>query len=237
MQKDFHYYVTYALAKKAGRDAETIAWANQFTDEMKHARLYGIQTQSGLIGNWFDHQIQRTVLIPFHFVPGDNLERLWNVTQNSRLVNNIIDDAKGPIELGIALHSLQDTYSHQNFSGWNEENNECIPWLSNLIPPIGHAQVRTDPDEINKKWEDPRTGRKIDNRKRALKAAQRTFEIFGGKWSKIKIEFEAIFAIRSYDERKKTLIKISGCKRFSQLEGYQKDFEEAAAKQVSIVLA
>jgi hypothetical protein len=42
MQKDIHFYLTYALAKKAGIDvevAEKIAWANQHTDELTKAML------------------------------------------------------------------------------------------------------------------------------------------------------------------------------------------------------
>jgi hypothetical protein len=53
MQKDVHFYVTYALAKKAGlaaESAETLAWANQYTDDLTQPDLHGIQTQSAIAG-------------------------------------------------------------------------------------------------------------------------------------------------------------------------------------------
>ena len=46
MQKDVHFYVTYALAKKAGLpagDAEGLAWADQYTDDLTESDLHGIQ--------------------------------------------------------------------------------------------------------------------------------------------------------------------------------------------------
>jgi hypothetical protein len=60
MQKDFHFYLTYALSRKAGipaKDSKVIAWANQYTDELTKADLYGIQTQSKVVGNWDDRFI------------------------------------------------------------------------------------------------------------------------------------------------------------------------------------
>ena len=73
MQKDFHFYLTYVLSRKVGisvKDAEKIAWANQYTDDLTEADLHGIQTQSAILGNWADRQIQLSVLVPFHFIPG-----------------------------------------------------------------------------------------------------------------------------------------------------------------------
>jgi hypothetical protein len=46
MQKDVHFYVTYALARQAGlpaADAEVLAWADQFTDDLTASDLHGIQ--------------------------------------------------------------------------------------------------------------------------------------------------------------------------------------------------
>jgi hypothetical protein len=53
MQKDVHFYVTYAVARKAGlpaKDAEVLAWADQFTDDLTAPDLHGIQTQSAMAG-------------------------------------------------------------------------------------------------------------------------------------------------------------------------------------------
>ena len=48
-----HFYVTYALARKAGlpaADAEVLAWADQYTDDLTAPDLHGIQTQSAIAG-------------------------------------------------------------------------------------------------------------------------------------------------------------------------------------------
>jgi len=247
MQKDFHFHVTDVLACKAGIEEPLIvAWANQYTDELKKARLHGIQTQSGILGNWADRQIQRTVLVPFHFLPGDNLEKTCVVTPDSRLARMLIDEAGDFFELGIALHSFQDTYSHQGFTGWLEKENECFPWwyLGNPQPPIGHAEMGVIPDVVSAEWTDLRTGIVIDNRRRALACAKRTYEILCGftekenNWPDLRVEFQTLFAIRSYDERKKTLLKLGSGKRFSELtysKTYRDEFETAAAKQLGIV--
>jgi len=61
MQKDFHFYVTYFLARKAGMSAvlsRKIAWADQFADDLTKADLHGLQTQCKPLGNWSDRQIQ-----------------------------------------------------------------------------------------------------------------------------------------------------------------------------------
>lgn len=226
-----------------------MAWSNQNVDEVKKARLHGIQTQAGLLGNWADRQIQRTVLVPFHYLPGDNLEKKWVVTPNSRMANRVIDDAGNFFELGIALHSMQDSFSHQGFTGWLEKENACFPWwyLGNPQPPIGHAEMNVIPDVVSYEWTDPRTGIKIDNRRRALSCAKRTYEILcaftekENNWPELKVEFQTLFAIRSYDERKKTLLKLGSGKRFSELnrsysKKYRDDFEKAAAHQLSIVI-
>ena len=73
MQKDIHFYLTYLLCVRVGvsrKNAEKIAWANQYTDELTESKVYGIQTQSDEFGNWKDEQIQHSVLVPFHFIPG-----------------------------------------------------------------------------------------------------------------------------------------------------------------------
>ena len=55
MQKDVHFCVTYALARKAGlpaEDAEKLAWADQYTDDLTESDLHGIQTQSAIAGRY-----------------------------------------------------------------------------------------------------------------------------------------------------------------------------------------
>ncbi len=73
MQKDIHFYLTYALGRKLGmspEEIETVAWADQFTDELTQPGLHGLQTQTSTLGNWAERQIQATVIMPFHFNTG-----------------------------------------------------------------------------------------------------------------------------------------------------------------------
>lgn len=232
MQKDFHFYVTYALARSIRinkTDAQLIAWANQYTDELKRADLYGIQTQAGTLGNWGDEQIQFTVLIPFHFIPGDDPAWPWKTTEKSRRALELVrraEESKDPIRLGMALHMLQDTFSHQGFSGWREERNSCYPWyhMMDRAPNVGHAEMRTIPDQIEEVWKDPRdeAGGEINNRERCMGAAQSTFESLVRwqqfakpvthpvDWDEIRGEISRIFEISRYDDRKQELRKLSG---------------------------
>jgi hypothetical protein len=258
MQKDIHYSLTYALACKVGidKDAEIIAWADQFTDELTKADLYGLQTQSDIIGNWKDPQVQATVLVPFHFLPG---EVLWAVTAHSTRSQMLINAALiDPIRLGIALHTLQDTFSHQGFTGWNEKFNACFAFdniWSVAIPNVGHADMRTMPDMVNIEWTDPRTGEKIDNKIRAYRAAKDTFDClvkFYGKdpktqWVDFEFQLRQIFSRNTkntsvdYDWRKKELQKFANASRYNEIKELMKDqyksqFIAAAQKHLAIVM-
>lgn len=247
MQKDFHFYLTYALARKVGICAETaerIAWADQHTDEMTKADLHGIQTQSAVLGNWADRQIQLSVLVPFHFLPGDNG---WIVEPNSAQARELVKMAKDPIRLGIALHTLQDTFSHQGFSGWQEKLNSCFPWwyIQSATPNIGHAEMGVVPDVVNYVWTDPRTGKAIDNKVRAESCAAETFRHlyqFAGRpkgvhWPTIADELEPIFHL-SYDDRKRELRRIGGNQTISykNLNFDKDDFIQAARQHLATVM-
>lgn len=252
MQKDIHFYLTYALARKIRIDdqvAQKIAWADYFTDELTSTDLYGIQTQSDIIGNWSDRQIQHSVLIPFHFIPGRNQEYPWMTIENNSRARDLIESAlknADPLQLGIALHGLQDTFSHQSFSGWMEKLNNCYPWyyIQCAIPNVGHSEMHVIPDVVNYVWTDPRTGRRIDNKKRAMGAAKETFSFllqFQGSgfnqnlWQNLKKELSKIFHLKSYDKRVDQLCKFSGTpdidyKKIKEilLPHYRYDFIKAA---------
>jgi len=227
VQKDFHFYVTYALARRLGiprPEAELIAWANQFTDELDEGSIHRIQTQSALLGNWDDPQIQMSVLVPFHFVPGNDPVHPWKTTPDSPHARDLLALAlasRSPLRLGIALHAIQDTFSHQGFSGWREELNSCYPWysLTSALPNVGHAEMRATPDIVNIVWTDPRSNERIDNRYRAMEAARVTCRMLqrwsrGAKpetpWQELKKELKPVFATPSYDERKEKLRKLAG---------------------------
>ena len=181
MQKDFHFYVTYGLALQAGvapTIAQKIAWANQFTDELTSPELYGIQTQSSLTGDWWDRQIQLTVLVPFHFLPGKDTKWPWKTEENcarAKRLTAVALKSKDPFRLGIALHAHQDTFSHQGFSGWSEPGNATGKIWMKWIPNVGHAERSTTPDIITEEWKDASQSRQpIKNRERALRAWRAT---------------------------------------------------------------
>lgn len=251
MQKDIHFYLTYCLGKIVGidqEDAEKIAWADQYTDELTEPELHGIQTQCDLLDNWSQRQIQFSVLVPFHFIPGSDSDHPWMTTRNNWRARKLVNAAarNGLFQLGIALHGFQDTFSHENFSGWQEDLNSCFPWyyIQSAIPNVGHAEMRTIPDVVNYVWTDPRNGKQINNKSRTLASAKATFDFLvrffkessnNVNWPEIRRELQAIFRLESYDERKQKIRDLSGDSnvRFKEinkkLEGPHKtDFIEAA---------
>jgi len=244
MQKDFHFYVTYFLARKAGiPDARKIAWSNQYTDDLTAADLHGLQTQCKPLGNWSDKQIQISVLVPFHFIPGKE----WVVTPNNSLARSCVEQAETPFGLGIALHALQDTFSHQGWTGFEEERNACdkfwYPTLERLIPNIGHADMRATPDVIDRIWTDPRTGKLIVNKERALECAKVTYSFLreekSPSWLKVMKELIPVFSLKKYDDRKDALRKLAGGPRYSKLtyeKNYKNDFISAARKHLARVM-
>lgn len=133
MQKDVYLYLNPSPGdanRVSPKDAEKIAWADQFTDDLTEADLYGIHTQCKELGNWNESQIQLCVLVPFHFVPGDDPAHPWMTTRDCSKACELVESAHAdPLCLGVALHAYQDTFSHENFSGWEEELNACFPWI------------------------------------------------------------------------------------------------------------
>lgn len=263
MQKDFHYNMTLALAIKAGfdkYDAMDIAWSNQFTDECKDFDKYGIRTMVDITwkaSDCFIPEVQRSVFVPFHFLPGGNNLFPFIVTQASGLAYHLISEAEKVhdiIRFGIALHSFQDTYSHQGFSGMQDDNNAKHPWdktgLSSLAPRIGHAEFGHDPDIMNRIWTGPSGG--VMNYTRFQAAALETFKIllrFKGevleldksikRVNEIEKELADFWSITHYDSRKKWLQAKSGLGRYSEYKPTQeqiKRFVAAARKQQAIVL-
>ncbi len=225
MQKDVHFYLTYLLTIKAGishNEAEKIAWANQYTDDLTEAELYGIQTQSAILGNWKDRQVQLSVLVPFHFIPGNDSDHPWVTTRNNaRARKLVIKASKNILQLGMAFHGLQDTFSHEGFSGWQEDVNSCFPWyyIESALPNVGHAELRVIPDVVHYVWTDPRSGQKNDNKKRTMSAAKATYDfltkffnpdIEQSVWQNLQEELKQAFRIESYDHRKQKFRDLSG---------------------------
>jgi len=159
MEKDFHYYLTYALTKITSlNNPEVVAYSSQFVDDNNEGQFsidgeetsfperlranggyyYPIMTQS-LSPKSLDPYVQKYVYVPFHFLPGDNnavikgVRNPLSTTPDSANAKSIISkalDSDNPYLIGIALHTFADTWSHQNFSGLREEWNAVYPWYN-----------------------------------------------------------------------------------------------------------
>lgn len=157
MDKDFHYYLTYALAKITGFEkADIIAFAAQFVDDNHEGQFavdgeaesfperipdsgghyYPIMTQS-LFPQSLNPYVQKYVFVPFHFIPGDGSVAInqktnaFSTTPGSPVATALLKRAlssENPYRIGIALHSYADTWSHQNFTGLQESWNSVYPW-------------------------------------------------------------------------------------------------------------
>lgn len=157
MEKDFHYYLTYALAKITDFEkADIIAFAAQFVDDNNEGQFtidgkaesfperipdnggyyYPIMTQS-LSPQSLNPYIQKYVYVPFHFIPGDGSVAIdqkansFSTTPGSPVATALLNQAlssENPYRIGIALHSYADTWSHQNFTGFKERWNSVYPW-------------------------------------------------------------------------------------------------------------
>ena len=244
MEKDFHFYVTYALAKKAGfneDDSHIIAYAAQYVDdnnESQYPREDGppqfpsaiktedgffrpIMTQSMSVKSLV-YEIQKFVYVPFHFIPGDNNQPIdgnhnkYSTTpdsRNARILLRTALDTGNPYRIGIALHTYADTWSHQNFTGYEEDWNSVFTWRNPfraLAPNIGHADVGHLPDEISSTWNDYRFDkpyRHRKNRKIALEACKRIFQelrkarVGETYWTYVEKDFRKIINAEDYDER------------------------------------
>ena len=244
MEKDFHFYVTYALAAKAGynnEDSNIIAYASQYVDDNNESQYpkkgglpqfpFGIKFQDGFFRPIMTqsmsvkslvYEIQKFVYIPFHFLPGDNNQPIdkkhnkYSTTPDSKNARHLLRKALSSGNLywiGIALHTFADTWSHQNFTGYEEDWNSVFSWRNPfraLAPNIGHADTGHLPDEICATWNDYRFAkaqRKIDNRKRALHACKRIFQELRTArkgnlyWSYVAKDFKKIIYADDYDDR------------------------------------
>jgi hypothetical protein len=157
MEKDFHYYLTFALLKITEfENPDIIAYASQFVDDNNEGQFsidggespfperlkasggyyYPVMTQS-LSPKSLDPYVQKFVYVPFHFLPGDNnvvidgKKNPLSTTPNSANAKILLSKAlesNNPYRIGIGLHTFADTWSHQNFTGLREEWNAVYPW-------------------------------------------------------------------------------------------------------------
>lgn len=175
---------------------------------------------------------QRYVFAPFHFIPGDNKVTIKGqtnplcTTRGCLTATTLVQDAKSDNDIyriGVALHTYADTFSHERFSTFREDWNRVYKNpLRNIPPNVGHGEVFTRPDEISTSWVDERFGpNNIDNRQRALEAAQSIFGLINkgnAKWSDVKSDFEAFLNAEDLKERV-GLVK----SKYQTIESYDED--------------
>lgn len=221
MQKDFHYYCIAVLTRAAGfneKDALTIAYASQYVDDSSESepivigqpnpqeiKFDPVRTQYAGLKS-YDWSVQKRVYMPFHFVPPQPFAppgyAFTFVTEpNSGFAGGIFDDACGEKDaklrlcrIGIALHTLADTWSHQGFSGRFHPENRVTQIrrlkesaigriIRNILlgfpPYIGHAEAGILPDQAFLKWTYKKklTGKTVErnNTKEFMEAARITY--------------------------------------------------------------
>jgi hypothetical protein len=166
MDIEFHYYMTYLIAARAGfspQDAAVIAQAAQEIDdnhipiEVSAGTPYAF---TSTLSQTMDilHPRHNTKIYPvFHFIPGDQdapsakrndgRKSPWVTTPNSGLANDMLDTAlksKDLYRIGASAHAYADTWAHQNFLGV-EDNFNDMPYdpskgilenAMNLVTPL-----------------------------------------------------------------------------------------------------
>lgn len=231
MRKDFHFYAIYALARAAGfppEQAYTVAYSSQYTDDAVSEEAIGFEDDPEFRPVLTAHRLvdlqsvaERTchrVWMPFHFLPanqgGDLPERLVTKPQGeSEIAQEIIRSflQLPPLpyslhQLGIILHVLADTYSHQNFLGLRNRLNSIseveIPGEADLLrklvdllaPNLGHAQAGSIPDIPFITWQ-YRTSQgelvRVANLERAMSAAEDCF-VFLRRYGEVYHSFERV---------------------------------------------
>ena len=169
MQKnDFHGPATLCVAKEAGLDDDTakaIAWADWYTD---CTRL--TQVKFPYINMWLNNPGPA-----FHFADGDDIRQYLYLI--------LTDPTATPIAIGIALHTLQDTYAHKGFFGYCTRKNNTQPWLQ-YWPHYGHTGEGHTPDNVDAIWWDGRIKKTIVNRVRFSDALYETYQILGGEYGR-----------------------------------------------------
>ena len=220
MQLDYHYYAIFQLAKIAGfntADSETIAFASQYVDDSTESepiepfpdQHFDTVRTAHYNLKAFNWNVQKKIYMPFHFLP---LKIRWISPQDfsyltkpasgddSELPTMLINDAVAEknrtlklIRLGVALHTVADTFSHFGFSGrHHDENNVGRIWHAKksggwqlqmltsyiadlFVPRIGHVEAFEFPDQPFLKWRyTNNAGRKKprDNLKFSLQGAK-----------------------------------------------------------------
>ena len=208
MDIEFHYYMTYLIAVRAGfapSEAAVVAKAAQEIDDNHIPITVGAGTPEAYLSTLSQtmnilHPHHATRIYPvFHFIPGDpdapsarrrdGVRSPWVTTPNSKLANMMLDTALSSGDLyriGASAHAYADTWAHQNFLGKDDALNEMAGGdLAETIADriwllrIGHALAGHQPDIPDLIWRDERLANPIvSNRDRFVDAAAQIFKKF-----------------------------------------------------------
>lgn len=166
MQKDVHYYASYAFAVDGGIDSPLeMAWANQFADDSPRTGHTSTVAEF-LLKGWSRESALR--LAAFHFPPylGEDAPRMTH--PNSPVLQRVLTEARqsgDPFRLGLAWHLEQDSYSHAGFTAWREDANSVYPWwhYRSGLPNIGHLEAGPAPDIIHERWRNHQEDNRIED--------------------------------------------------------------------------
>jgi hypothetical protein len=204
MDIEFHYYITYILARRAEfsqDDSALLAYSSQYTDDNTYHYCINFAKTNpylNIVSQTMDitkPNAKRKWIYPiFHFFPGDPDSPLaarkdgrtdpFNTTPNGRNVKLVFEyalNSNNLYRIGIATHVYADTWAHQNFCGSKDDFNSMKTLGTAFVPDIGHADAGHNPDMFCHEWEDNRLvsgNSRINNNERFLEAAQNIFIAF-----------------------------------------------------------
>jgi hypothetical protein len=146
MDIEFHYYMTYLIAARAGfapADATVLAQSAQEIDdnhiaiEVSAETPFAYKNMISQTMNILRPQHDEHVFPIFYFIPGDpdaptaarkdGGKSPWVTTPNSPLANEMLDTAlrsNNLYRIGASAHAYADTWAHQNFLGCEHAFNE-----------------------------------------------------------------------------------------------------------------
>jgi hypothetical protein len=149
MQIDMHYHAVFCMAYAAGfklEDAQQIATASQYVDDNNSDAKSELEFKDGSafyliptahhptsVSKNLDDKEQRTVWVPFHFIPGnegDSYREKLITTQDSPIAQEVVDNVLTSNrktfylqQLGVVSHCYADSFSHYGFLGLRSKLN------------------------------------------------------------------------------------------------------------------
>ncbi len=201
MDIEFHYYVTYLVAMKAGFssiDSYKIAYSSQYIDDNEKQiiicndigeEIYRSTVTQSCNPSKEPNKLNR-IYLSYHFTPSlkskvkskrkDKKSNLLDTIPDNDSVNMLLTEALysgNPYRIGIASHTFIDSWAHQNFIGIKSSYNSISGFFSDMIPDIGHADALSMPDQVGLVWRDQRLDNEvIYNNKRFICAISRLME-------------------------------------------------------------